>query len=1457
GTQDAVGSVMGTSGASYDSDLITTTNGAVTVAATGTATINGINSGGAASISSSAGDIDLTADATSAGNMTLNSVAGFVRSDNLTTTGAGSVIDIDAGTNVFTEDLTTTGAGSNAMIDAGGQISASDSNVTGTLAMTAGSGLTFGNAVSDGDMTMSSVNNMNGGQLTSGGNILTASINGKTTLATQTANGSVTATSGKTYTSGQIITANGAVDVNSVGTATINGIASGSTASVTSANGDVNFTAKAASAGDMTLTANSGSIDTRNLETTNGGNMTLMAAVDITGFNLTSDGNIATTSTGGDTDLRTQTAIGSVTGTSGGLYDSGKIKTTNGAIIVNAGDTATINGFNSGSTANVTSAADVNLTADSRSTGDMALSGVNINGLNLNSNSNITTTSTDATTLGIQTAIGSITGTSGSTYAADLMTTSNGAVTVNAAGTATINGIDSGSSANVTSSGGDVDLTADAMSAGDLTLSGVNITGLNLNSGGNIMTTSSGATSLGLQTANGSVTGDAGTTYSADLIVTTSGAVSVNSVGTATVNGVNSGSTTSITSDTGNVDLTANVTSTGDVTLTAGADINGLDLMTGGNIVTMSGGSTTLGAQTATGSVTGNSGDAYTANGLITTANGNVDVTAAGTVMLNGINSGNATSITTSTDLTVGDMSSVGDLSLMAANINSGNLSSGGNILTNSSSATSVGTQIATGSVTGTAGSTYASGMITTTNGGVDVDAVGSAAINGINSGSTAEVTSDTGDVDLTADANSAGDMTLMASLGNVSAQNLTTTNLGNVNLTGVNVSAGDLMSAGNILTNSTTGTTVLGTQTAAGSVNGTSGDTYDAGLITSGGLADVDAGGTATINGINSGGAASVTSAAGSVVLTADATSAGNLTLMAGQDINGLNLNSGGNILTNSTGATSVGIQMASGSVTGVSGTTYGSDLITSGGLVDVDATGTATINGINSGGTVSVDSSTGNVDLTADATSSGNMVLNSAMGAVSTQNLTANGAGSMVDIDGANAITTGDVNAGGDIDIDSNSGGDLDLASLTGQNIALDTTGAVATGAVNANNAFTVGNSAQAASNVTFESTVNAANMTVFTDGMFTAQGAIDAGTMADIHSGDITLDAALTANSVILHVRSNGDVILGAGNGVYQLDDAEHDLITANDFAIEAGANIVVINDVSYSAGTGSNSVSVYSTDTIAFIGDVSGDGAGRVFKFAGASSGPDLAMRITGDIDTASLDFGDATLDLRADDIAFGRSVFLNEISGRVSTDLAATIVGNSGSSLYNALLSGGALSAERTTDPVFLRAGNLDLSYSNSALFQNTGAVSSASSLNQGVVIGGTGNNGVVTLNTSDPQNTFALFGEINGLTGKAAAVAGPAVVVFDGNLELGSSRINGCLIATGAGCLTTQVRATTIEIPRDSSSLLESDSGFLVPFDPLVGTNNEGLFSDAASGSDGEDCERDESGVCVSAESAR
>jgi hypothetical protein len=100
----------------------------------------------------------------------------------------------------------------------------------------------------------------------------------------------------------------------------------------------------------------------------------------------------------------------------------------------------------------------------------------------------------------------------------------------------------------------------------------------------------------------------------------------------------------------------------------------------------------------------------------------------------------------------------------------------------------------------------------------------------------------------------------------------------------------------------------------------------------------------------------------------------------------------------------------------------------------------------------------------------------------------------------------------------------------------------------------------------------------------------------------------------------------------------------------------------------------------------------------------------------------------------------------------------------------------------------------------------------------------------------------------------AAALLGDAVISVNDEVLVNASRINGCVIGSGADCVTTIVGNVVLTVPREVVSLLVAEDRLLVPFDPLVGTNNESLFSDAATSPAGEEeCEsRDANGVCVS-----
>jgi len=497
-----------------------------------------------------------------------------------------------------------------------------------------------------------------------------------------------------------------------------------------------------------------------------------------------------------------------------------------------------------------------------------------------------------------------------------------------------------------------------------------------------------------------------------------------------------------------------------------------------------------------------------------------------------------------------------------------------------------------------------------------------------------------------------------------------------------------------------------------------------------------------------------------------------------------------------------------------------------------------------------------TGDVLLNTVTSTAGDVVVASSGGSITAEGVSSNGGDAV--LMAANNVTSPSIMSSVGIDVDSMNGGILDLGTLNaGTTIDLDTSGAVTAGPSTSGSALSIGGAGATAS-VALSGEHNVGSINVVTAGVFNNAATIEAGPDASISSGEVELvdGSSLSADVVVFSASASGEVVIGDGTGLYVLDATELSRIRGVDVIIDAGTNDMSVGGVEFTSGLGTNSLSLATTGDIRLQGDVSVSGADRNFRFGGAYDPANgtvdgFANLITANIDQASFDFGSSTIELSGVDIVFGRDVFIDEVAGLSDVEIAQTFIGNSNSSLYNSVLSGSP-SDLRTIDPIYLRAGNLIISHENSALFQNTGFVSNELAQTSGVLIGEIGGNGTLTINTVDDTNAFALFGQINELTGDTAALAGPNVVSFDENLRLAASRINGCQIGSGADCVTTQIGTTTIEVPRENVILLEADRDIQVPFDPLVGTNNEGLFSDAASSTSSFDCQRDAAGDCIS-----
>ena len=267
---------------------------------------------------------------------------------------SSGVIDVDVG-----EDYTATQSitGASVSIDAMGDVIAT---TTGTLA---GAGVDITATGAGSLLNIDASGRVVTGDLSSEGDIETDS-GLATSVGTQTADGSITGVSGATYESGLLTTTNGFIDVMSTGDVTIAGYRSGSRADIASSAGNVDITAASRSAGDSTLTSTTRNVSTRGIVTTAGGDIDLNAGRDLTSIGiLNADGDVTLEANlglidvesiiaGGNIDTmsrlstttRTQSARGSVTGVAGREYTSGLIIADTGPIDVTSTDTARIAG---------------------------------------------------------------------------------------------------------------------------------------------------------------------------------------------------------------------------------------------------------------------------------------------------------------------------------------------------------------------------------------------------------------------------------------------------------------------------------------------------------------------------------------------------------------------------------------------------------------------------------------------------------------------------------------------------------------------------------------------------------------------------------------------------------------------------------------------------------------------------------------------------------------------------------------------------------------------------------------------------------------------------------------------------------------------------------------------------------------------------------------------------------
>lgn len=431
-------------------------------------------------------------------------------------------------------------------------------------------------------------------------------------------------------------------------------------------------------------------------------------------------------------------------------------------------------------------------------------------------------------------------------------------------------------------------------------------------------------------------------------------------------------------------------------------------------------------------------------------------------------------------------------------------------------------------------------------------------------------------------------------------------------------------------------------------------------------------------------------------------------------------------------------------------------------------------------------------------------------------------------------NALTLGDATAGGTLSLIATSG--LTAQALkAGGDTSLKAGAALAAGAIDTGGALSVtggGDVSLASSRTSGAATIDAVGIATL--------GQMIAGPSLTIKASDARLSGIQRAAAVGFENRTGDTSALRLGDGTtadgFQLSDSEIKLVEADALTFRQGNGAVEIGTLAFDADAGRRTVDVLGTGRMTIDGVVSGAGAGRMFRFGGTS---------TSETDTASaihvaatssaggrLLFDTADLDLRGNRIAVGLGAgFLNLLNDDATvTQVVAGLVGNANSALYNANLGGGAYDPSA---PTTVSAHSLTVRYGDYALFQNTGVART----NTGIVLGGTPTapvNPALSLRPTTAANTFAAFGTINGVGSTAAALLGPNAVSL-GTANVSASRINGCVVGSGAGCLTAIVIQPTLQVfSASQADLFGSVADLTVPFDPLVGGSNEELLTGLA-----------------------
>ena len=668
---------------------------------------------------------------------------------------------------------------------------------------------------------------------------------------------------------------------------------------------------------------------------------------------------------------------------------------------------------------------------------------------------------------------------------------------------------------------------------------------------------------------------------------------------------------------------------------------------------------------------------------------------------------------------------------------------------------------------------------------------------------------------------------------------------------------AGTLVLAGNLA--ATSGTVTL---TSGGAINQTAGgivaDTLIGSSVGGASLAST-ANRVARLGGFtNTAGDRLAFNAGRALVLTGDARSAGDLALIAtGIDFSGRTVSASG----------SASLNAGNGDVTGAT--------VAAGGDLSIIGAGVTLGIGRTDGGALTLAANgTGRTLTLGTGTAGGAVVLTSAGAITVGEVLTA---GTSVAINAVGAATLGQSSAGANLAVTAN--GIVARTTGAGSALTLTSSGDITAGTTSAGTALTFAatgaitagaSSAGGALSLTSGAGITLASGKAGTDASIDANGtaalgAVTAGAASTITVGalDATISGAQTAGRMVLVNRSPATATLRVGSDTkadgFRLSQEEINFVTAGSLTFDGGTGGVELGTLVLNGAAGSGNVAVLATGRIDVTGAVSASGVGRGIRIGGTATSTDDKASVIEVTATATgggrLLFDGADLKLQGARIGIGQSngfltpIGFDGVTGQGVAAVSSAYVANPNSSLYNPTLGGTPYQPSGTT---LVQARTLTVRFTDYALIQNTGMPGS----NGGVVLGGTTAQpvsnalNILGLGTS---NAFALFGTINGINGTGTALLGQQVIGFAG-VDLVNARVNGCLVGSGAGCLTSVVSQPVLNV-FDSSRLnvFRSADDLVLPFDPVVGSNNEALFSgsDASDGLDyGTDCTGSDDPAC-------